>query len=69
MIVSLNGDRRELPAGASVADAVALVSPAVANGRGYAVAVGGEVVPRGKWATTQLTDGAKVEVLAAIQGG
>jgi sulfur carrier protein len=69
VIVSVNGDPRELPAGSSVADVVALVSPAAANGRGYAVAVGGEVVPRGEWATTRLADGAKVEVLAAIQGG
>jgi sulfur carrier protein len=69
MIVTLNGDPCELPAGSSVADAVALFSPAAANGRGYAVAVGGEVVPRGAWATTQLADGAQVEVLAAIQGG
>jgi len=69
MIVRLNGDPCELPPGSSVADVVALVSPAAANGRGYAVAVGGEVVPRGAWATTQLSDGAQVEVLAAIQGG
>jgi sulfur carrier protein len=69
VIVSVNGERRELPGTASVADAVALIAPAVGGGRGYAVAVGGEVVPRGEWATTSLIDGAQVEVVAAIQGG
>jgi sulfur carrier protein len=68
VIVSVNGEPRELPASASVADAVALISPAAA-GRGYAVAVGGEVVPRGRWSTTELAAGAQVEVVAAIQGG
>jgi sulfur carrier protein len=52
-----------------VADAVALISPSAADRRGYAVAVGGEVVPRGEWATTALADGANIEVVAAIQGG
>jgi sulfur carrier protein len=34
-----------------------------------AVAVDAEVVPRGEWETTKLDDGARVEVLRAIQGG
>ena len=34
-----------------------------------AVAVDAEVVPRGQWETTTLTEGARVEVLRAIQGG
>ena len=37
--------------------------------RGVAVAVDAEVVPRGEWDTTELDDGARVEVLRAIQGG
>ncbi|MET0771099.1 MAG: sulfur carrier protein ThiS [Solirubrobacteraceae bacterium] len=37
--------------------------------RGVAVAVDAEVVPRGEWETTTLDDGARVEVLRAIQGG
>jgi sulfur carrier protein len=68
VIVSVNGERRELPAGATVAGLVALLSD-VAEGRGMAVAVAGEVVPRGAWSTTELTDGALVEVVAAVQGG
>jgi sulfur carrier protein len=67
VVVSVNGERRELPAGATVAGLVALLS--APEGRGVAVAVAGEVVPRGAWSTTELTDGALVEVVAAVQGG
>jgi sulfur carrier protein len=34
-----------------------------------AVAVAGEVIPRGRWTTTSLGDGDQIEVVAAIQGG
>jgi len=37
--------------------------------RGVAVAVDAAVGPRGEWDTTRLDDGARVEVLRAIQGG
>ena len=66
MDVWVNGERRELAAGASVADALgALGLPRT----GVAVAVDGEVVPRARWAETALGDGAQVEVLTAVQGG
>ncbi len=64
--VVLNGEARELGAPAMVADAVAA---AEAPERGVAVAVDGEVVPRGAWTHTPLSDGQKVEVLRAVQGG
>jgi thiazole synthase len=65
--VELNGERRELRDGATVADAVheAGGDP---EARGFAVAVAGEVVPRGEWGRP-LAEGETVEVLAAIQGG
>ncbi len=66
--VTVNGDRRELPAGATVASVVELL--AVAPGaRGVAVALDGEVVTRSRWSDTELTDGALIEIVAAIQGG
>ena len=68
MNLLLNGERRELPDGATLADAVA-VSGAPPDRRGVAVAVDGEVVPRGAWDATTLADGAQVEVLQAVQGG
>jgi sulfur carrier protein len=64
--VLVNGTARDLPAGATVADAVGAVTDSV---RGVAVAVNGEVVPRGAWGGTALTAGDRVEVLTAAQGG
>lgn len=66
MQVWINGEARELPAGAAVLDALdALDVPRT----GVAVAVDGEVVRRVDWATAVLADGARVEVLTAVQGG
>jgi sulfur carrier protein len=64
--VSLNGEPRELPDGATVETAVSELG---ADGDGVAVAVDGEVVPRGEWARTEVLDGQQVEVLRAVQGG
>jgi sulfur carrier protein len=68
MIVEINGERAELPDDASVAQAVAAAG-AGGERRGVAVAVEGEVVPRGEWDATSLTEGQAVEVVRAIQGG
>jgi thiazole synthase len=68
MKIDLNGERHELAAGATLADA-ARAAGADAEARGVAVALEGEVVPRAAWDSTPLLEGAKVEVLAAIQGG
>jgi sulfur carrier protein len=68
MTILLNGKERELVPGTTVRTLLeALDVPA--EGRGVAVAVDAEVVPRGEWETTELDDGARVEVLRAIQGG
>jgi len=66
--VVLNGEPRALPEGATVADAVR-ASGVDEGGRGVAVAVDGEVVPRGEWEATVLAEGRRVEVLQAVQGG
>jgi len=34
-----------------------------------AVALDGEVIPRGRWQETELIDGAHVEIVVAVQGG
>jgi thiazole synthase len=68
MRIELNGEQRELPAGATL-EAAVRESGADDEARGIAVALEGEVVPRGEWARTPLRDGQSVEVLAAIQGG
>ncbi len=46
-----------------------LARPAPRRARGVAVALDGEVAPRGEWARRRWREGSKVEVLAAIQGG
>jgi sulfur carrier protein len=66
--VMINGERCELPAGATVASVIASLDNAP-EGRGVAVAVEGEVVPRAMWPTTELHEGATVEVVVAVQGG
>ncbi len=66
MKVRLNGADRTLGDDATVADAVAALTSAPT---GIAVAVNGEVVPRGSWSGRGLRDGDRVEVLTAAQGG
>jgi thiazole synthase len=68
MRIELNGEPCELPAAATLADAVR-ESGAEREARGVAVALDGEVVPRAEWDATPLAEGRSVEVLAAIQGG
>lgn len=66
MKVRLNGADRTLGEDATVADVVATLTTAPT---GVAVAVNGEVVPRGAWSGRALRDGDRVEVLTAAQGG
>ncbi len=68
MKIILNGEEREVGAHASVADAVAITG-APDSVRGVAVAVGGEVVPRGEWSERVLAEGDAIEVVHAVQGG
>ena len=68
MRVVVNGVPRELPDRATVEAAVREVGVAD-PARGVAVAVDGQVVPRGDWAAVTLEGGQRVEVLRAVQGG
>jgi sulfur carrier protein len=68
MRIVLNGEPQQLRDRASVRDAV-LASGAPGEARGVAVALDGEVVPRGRWDDVPLEDGARVEVVQAVQGG
>jgi sulfur carrier protein len=68
MTIELNGTPHELPQGATL-DAAVRASGAGEGGRGVAVALDGEVVPRGAWASTAIADEARVEVVMAVQGG
>jgi sulfur carrier protein len=66
--IILNGEVKEVKTDASVADAVVLAGAPDAE-RGVAVAVEGEVVPRGEWEARVLSEGEAIEVVHAVQGG
>jgi sulfur carrier protein len=66
MNVLVNGKPTELASGATVESVLAILD---VPDRGVAVAVDAEVVPRGRWPEHELSEGARVEVLRAIQGG
>ena len=68
MNVTLNGEPRALDDGARVREAVAATG-AAPDARGLAVAVDGEVVPRGDWDRLELREGQRVEIVQAVQGG
>lgn len=67
-MIYVNGDPQELDAGQSLVAVLGLLDLAP-DARGVAVAVNGEVVPRAGWATFAMPEGARVEVLTAMQGG
>jgi sulfur carrier protein len=67
-VIVLNGERADVRPGETVAAALARVGVEPGAG-GIAVAVDGEVVPRARWESFALGDGARVEVLTAMQGG
>jgi sulfur carrier protein len=66
MRLIVNGEPREVPDDATVASVVESVTRAPA---GVAVALNGEIVRRGDWATTAPRDADRLEVLTAVQGG
>jgi sulfur carrier protein len=67
-MIEVNGAPSGVAAGTTVADLlIALDVPEGA--RGIAVAVDAEVVPRADWPAFALADGARVEILTAVQGG
>ena len=67
-MIRLNGEETQLQAGESLSEVLADLGIS-AQARGVAVAVDGEVVPRGAWDSLVLHPDARVEVLAAMQGG
>jgi sulfur carrier protein len=69
MKLLVNGETREVPDRLTVADLVAGEAPDLPEGRGVAVAVDAEVVPRSAWDERRLEEGQHVELLAAMQGG
>ncbi|GAA3709125.1 sulfur carrier protein ThiS [Microlunatus aurantiacus] len=67
MLIFVNGERREVSAGTRLHEVVG--DGDETPRRGVAVAVDGTVVPRARVAETALTEGARVEIVTAVQGG
>jgi sulfur carrier protein len=67
-LIWVNGQPSGVTEGSTVLDALRELG-LEADARGVAVAVDGEVVPRGRWGAQALAAGARVEVLTAMQGG
>lgn len=61
--ISINGETRTLAGPATVADLLP------GDTRGLAVAVNGEVVRRADHAASALSEGDRVEIVTAVQGG
>jgi len=64
--VSINGTTRQLPDSAGIA---ALLDEMGLTGKRIALERNGEIVPRSLFATQQLADGDKLEVVVAVGGG
>jgi sulfur carrier protein len=67
--IVVNGTERDVPERLTVAELVRRLPSGATDGRGVAVAVEAQVVPRSEWDGVELTEGQRVEVLGAIQGG
>ena len=68
-MITVNGEPREVAPGTTLAILLDELEDLPAGRRGVAVAVDAEVVPRAEWSSTEVGDGAAIEILVAIQGG
>ncbi len=66
MIIEINGERKELEGPRSLEEAIRVLGY---EGARIAVARNDEFVPRGFYATLQLRDGDRLEIVAPMQGG
>ncbi|MFL6163441.1 MAG: sulfur carrier protein ThiS [Jatrophihabitantaceae bacterium] len=66
MQIILNGTAYQVSGQPSLAELVLKVSN---RDTGIAVAVNSAVIPRGSWADTVVSEGDRVEVVTAVQGG
>ncbi|MBR0825966.1 sulfur carrier protein ThiS [Bradyrhizobium manausense] len=65
MRVIVNGEHREINAGC----VSALLSELDYEGTHFAIAVNYDVVPKSRWAETQLKAGDEIEIITPRQGG
>ena len=65
MKVHINSQAHELPAGATLADAIAVLQPTPP----FAAAVNMNFVPNTRYGDTLLSDGDRIDVIAPVTGG
>ena len=65
MRVTVNGEQREVSSGS----VDALLGELEYEGSHFAIAVNYDVVPKGRWAETQLKAGDEIEIITPRQGG
>lgn len=65
--IRLNGVQQQLELPLRLAELAELA--AAGPGDGIAVAVNGEVVPRGAWPEREVQNGDDIEIVRAVQGG
>ena len=65
MRVTVNGEQREL----SSASVDALLAELEYEGTHFAIAVNYDVLPKSRWAETQLRAGDEIEIITPRQGG
>ncbi len=71
MKIFINQSPRELPDGATLADAISDLAstPALAPRPPFAAAVNLQFVPNTQYATRQLAEGDRVEIISPVTGG
>ena len=65
MRVTVNGEQREI----SASRVDALLSELEYEGTHFAIALNYDVLPRSKWAQTQIKNGDEIEIITPRQGG
>jgi sulfur carrier protein len=66
MQITVNGQPREVPEGATAAELVALLE---LTGRRLAMEVNGDILPRSRHDGHRLADGDRIEIVHAVGGG
>ncbi len=69
MIVTVNGEERELEARPDLSRLVAQWTRRDDELPGVAVALNGELVRRSEWGQVELRDGDELEIVEAVSGG
>jgi len=66
IVITVNGERHQLPAPVNCAELLAKLELA---GKRIALERNGEIVPRGRFAEQQIADGDRLEIVVAVGGG